>query len=41
MVTLIAMVTAAELLLGEATGTTASLDADTTVRLNVARRMPR
>jgi hypothetical protein len=41
MVTLIAMVTAAELLLGEAAGTGASLDADTTARLNVARRIPR
>ena len=41
MVTLIAMVTIAELLLGEATGTTASLDADTAARLNLARRIPR
>ena len=41
MVTLIAMVAIAELLMGEAAGTAASLDADTTARLNIARRIPR
>ena len=41
MVTLIAMVTIAELLLGEAADSGGALDADTTARLNVARRIPR
>ena len=41
MVALIAMVTVAELLLGEAAGSGEALDADTPARLNIARRTPR
>jgi len=40
MVALIAMVTIAELLMGEAAAGGASLDAETSGRLNVARRIP-
>jgi hypothetical protein len=39
MMALIAMVTIAELLLGEAAGD--ALDADTVAHLNIARRIPR
>jgi hypothetical protein len=41
MIALIAMVTIAELLIGEASVSGASLDADTSARLNIARRTPR
>ena len=41
MVALIAMVTIAELLLGEAAITGDALDADRLARLNIARRTPR
>jgi hypothetical protein len=41
MISLIAMVTIAEMLIGEAAVSGASLDADTTgARLNIARRIP-
>ena len=41
MIALIAMVTIAELLIGEAAVGGTSLDADTVANLNVARRTPR
>ena len=41
MMALIAMVTIAELLLGEAAATGDALDTDAVARLNVARRIPR
>jgi hypothetical protein len=41
MIALIAMVTIAELLIGEAAASGTSLDADSVARLNVARRTPR
>jgi hypothetical protein len=41
MIALIAMVTIAELLLGEAAASGDGLDADTIARLNIARRVPR
>jgi hypothetical protein len=41
MVALIAMVTIAELLLGEAAVNGDALDADSLARLNIARRTPR
>ena len=41
MVTLIATVTIAELLMGESALSSDSADADTIARLNVVRRMPR
>ena len=41
MIALIAMVTIAELLLGEAAASGVALDADTVARLNLARRVPR
>lgn len=41
MIALIAMVTIAELLLGEAAGGSDALDADTLARLNLAQRTPR
>ena len=41
MMALIAMVTIAELLLGEAAAGGVALDADTVARLNLARRVPR
>jgi hypothetical protein len=41
MMALIAMVTIAELLLGEAAASGDGLDADTVARLNIARRVPR
>ena len=41
MMALIAMVTIAELLLGEAAANGDALDADTVARLNIARRIPR
>jgi hypothetical protein len=41
MIALIAMVTIAELLIGEAAPSGTSLDANTLARLNVARRTPR
>lgn len=41
MITLIAMVAIAELLLGEAAITGDALDADRLARLNIARRTPR
>jgi hypothetical protein len=41
MISLIAMVTIAEFLLGEAAGSSEVLDADTLARLNMARRTPR
>ena len=41
MIALIAMVTFAELLLGEAVVSDDALDADTVARLNLARRIPR
>ena len=41
MIALIAMVTIAELLIGEAAVSGASLDADAVARLNIARRTPR
>jgi hypothetical protein len=41
MIALIAMVTIAELLIGEAAVSGAALDADTVAHLNVARRTPR
>jgi hypothetical protein len=41
MVALIAMVTIAELLLGEAAASGDALDSDTVTRLNIARRIPR
>jgi hypothetical protein len=41
MIALIAMVTIAELLIGEAAASGTSLDADSVARLNIARRTPR
>jgi hypothetical protein len=41
MMALIAMVTFAELLLGEAAARGDALDAETVARLNLARRIPR
>jgi len=41
MIALIAMVTIAELLLGEAAGSSEALDEDTLARLNIARRTHR
>ncbi len=41
MMALIAMVTFAELLLGEAAASADALDADTVAPLNIARRIPR
>ena len=41
MIALIAMVTIAELLVGEAAGSSEALDADTLARLNLAQRTPR
>ncbi len=41
MMAVIAMVTVAELLLGEAVANGDALDADTVARLNLARRIPR
>jgi hypothetical protein len=41
MMALIAMVTIAELLLGEAAASGDALDADAIARLNIARRVPR
>jgi hypothetical protein len=41
MMALIAMVTIAELLLGETAASGDALDADTLTHLNVARRVPR
>ena len=41
MIALIAMVTIAEFLLGEAAGSSEALDADTLARLNIARRTHR
>jgi hypothetical protein len=41
MIALIAMVTIAELLIGEAAVSGTTIDADSVTRLNVARRTPR
>jgi hypothetical protein len=41
MMALIAMVTIAELLMGEAAASADALDSDTVARLNIARRVPR